>query len=74
MKHCGHAIRIEAVPIEASQTPYRPLMAYINPDQIQKHVQLWQQVLGFIARTQTDRPWKGQRPEYGMTTRQRRYW
>ena len=74
VQHCGHAIRIEAVRTETSQTPHRPLMAYMNPEQIQKHIQPWQQVLGFIARTQTDWPWKGQKPEYGMTARQRRYW
>ena len=74
VQHCGHAIRIEAVRTETSQTPYRPLMAYMNPDQIQKHVQPWQQVLGVIARTQADWPWKAQRLVYGMTARQQRYW
>ncbi|KAI9374464.1 hypothetical protein BJX61DRAFT_540811 [Aspergillus egyptiacus] len=74
VQHCSHAIRIEAVRTETSQTPYQPLMAYMNPDQIQKHVQPWQQVLGFIARTQAGWPWKARKPEYGMTARQRRYW
>ena len=31
VQHCGHASRIKAVWMETSQTPYRPLMAYMNP-------------------------------------------
>jgi hypothetical protein len=53
---------------------------------IQKHVQSWQQVLAFIARTQAvaaqqagedgyhHREWLGKLPVYGMTPRQRRKW
>ncbi|KAL4777910.1 hypothetical protein BJX76DRAFT_363253, partial [Aspergillus varians] len=71
---CSHAIRIEAVRTETSQTPYRPLLAYMHSDQIEKHVQPWQQVLGFIARTQMGFAWKGAKLEYGMTARQQRCW
>ncbi len=74
MQHCRHVIRIKTVRTETSQTPHRPLMVYMNPEQIQKHIQPWQQVLGFITRTQTDWPWKGQKPEYGITAQQQRYW
>ncbi|KAL4777938.1 hypothetical protein BJX76DRAFT_344568, partial [Aspergillus varians] len=74
VQHCGHAICIKVVRTKTSQTPYRPLMAYMNPDQIQKHIQPWQQVLGFIACMQTDRAWQGEKPVYGMTARQQCYW
>jgi hypothetical protein len=49
---CGAGIRVEAARTEAGQTPYRPLQAYMDEASIQKHVQPWQQVLAFIARTQ----------------------
>jgi hypothetical protein len=54
---------------------------------VQKHVQPWQQVLAFIARTQAaqqagqerdggggGREWLGRLPVYGMTPRQRQKW
>ncbi|KAL4777898.1 hypothetical protein BJX76DRAFT_344672, partial [Aspergillus varians] len=74
VQHCGHAIRIKAVRTKTSQTLYCLLMAYMNPNQIQKHIQLWQQVLGFIARMQTDWAWQGEKPVYGMIARQQHYW
>ncbi|KAL4777911.1 hypothetical protein BJX76DRAFT_344652 [Aspergillus varians] len=39
VQHCSHVIHIKAVHTKTSQTPYRPLMAYMNPNQIQKHIQ-----------------------------------
>jgi hypothetical protein len=43
---------VEAARTEAGQTPYKPLQAYMDEASIEKHVQPWQQVLAFIARTQ----------------------
>ncbi|KAE8383989.1 hypothetical protein BDV23DRAFT_189672 [Aspergillus alliaceus] len=72
VQHTGQAIRIEAVRSEKSQTPYRPLLAYMDADSVAKHVQPWQQILAFIARTQVPRTEKS--PPYGMTPRQRKKW
>jgi hypothetical protein len=52
VQQCGAGIRVEAARTEAGQTPYKPLQAYMDEASIQKHVQPWQQVLAFIARTQ----------------------
>lgn len=72
VQHTGQAIRIEAVRSEKGQTPYRPLLAYMDPDSVVKHMQPWQQILAFIARTQVPRTEK--HPPYGMTPRQRKKW
>ncbi|KAA8651125.1 uncharacterized protein ATNIH1004_000003 [Aspergillus tanneri] len=72
VQHTGQAIRIEAVRSEKGQTPYRPLQVYMDADSVAKHVQPWQQILAFIARTQAPHPEK--RPPYGMTPRQRKKW
>jgi hypothetical protein len=69
VQHCGQAIRVEAVRSEKGQTPYRPLLAYMDEAAIQKHVRPWQQILAFIARTQAPHDWTS--PKYGMTARQR---
>jgi hypothetical protein len=85
VQRCGAGIRVEAARMEAGQTPYQPLQAYMDEASIQKHVQPWQQVLAFIARTQAaaqqaseddggHREWLGRLPVYGMTPRQRRKW
>ncbi|KAH1589657.1 hypothetical protein KXX44_009320 [Aspergillus fumigatus] len=42
---------------EKGQTLYRPLLAYMDEVVIQKHVQLWQQILAFIARMQALHDW-----------------
>ncbi|CEL10297.1 hypothetical protein ASPCAL13418 [Aspergillus calidoustus] len=52
VQQCGAGIRVEAARTEAGQTPYKPLQAYMDEASIEKHVQPWQQVLAFIARTQ----------------------
>ncbi|KAE8371107.1 hypothetical protein BDV26DRAFT_299098 [Aspergillus bertholletiae] len=72
VQHTGQAIRVEAVQSEKGQTPYRPLQAYIDADSVVKHVQPWQQIVVFIARTQLAQ--EGKRPVYGMTPRQRKKW
>ncbi|RHZ43061.1 uncharacterized protein CDV56_100768 [Aspergillus thermomutatus] len=72
VQRCGQAIRVEAVRSEKGQTPYRPLLAYMNKATIKKHVQPWQQILAFIARTQAPHDWAS--PKYGMTARQRKKW
>ncbi|GIC93753.1 uncharacterized protein Aud_010241 [Aspergillus udagawae] len=72
VQHCGQAIRVEAVRSEKGQTPYRPLLAYMDEAAIQKHVHPWQQILAFIARTQAPHDWAS--PKYGMTARQRQKW
>jgi transposase len=42
VQHCGQAIRVEAVRSEKGQTPYQPLLAYMDEAAIKKHVQPWQ--------------------------------
>ncbi|KAJ0412938.1 hypothetical protein BJY00DRAFT_320302 [Aspergillus carlsbadensis] len=85
VQRCGAGIRVEAARTEAGQTPFKPLQAYMDEASIQKHVQPWQQVLAFIARTQAaaqqrldgdggGREWLGRLPVYGMTPRQRQKW
>ncbi|KAL2802149.1 hypothetical protein BJX63DRAFT_415743 [Aspergillus granulosus] len=74
VKHCGNGIRMSAVSTMPNQTPYQPLRAYMDEKSIQDHVRPWQQILLFIIRTQTDWLWRQQKPEYVMTTRQRKIW
>jgi hypothetical protein len=83
VQRCGAGIRVEASRTEASQTPHQPLQAYMDEASIQKHVQPWQQVLAFIARTQAaqqtsqdggHREWLGRLPVYSMAPRQRQKW
>jgi hypothetical protein len=72
VQHCGQAIQVEAVRSEKGQTPHRPLLAYMDEAAIKKHVQPWQQILAFIARTQAPHNWTS--PKYRMTARQRQKW
>jgi len=65
VQQCGQAIWVEAVRSEKGQTPYRPLLAYMDEAASQKHVHPWQQILAFIARTQAPHDWTS--PKYGMT-------
>jgi hypothetical protein len=69
-KQTGHLIRIEAARTEKDQSPHQPLQAYMDEEQIQRHVEPWQQVLMFFARTQVDHDWPS--PPYRFTPRQRR--
>ncbi|KAL2835500.1 hypothetical protein BJY01DRAFT_252624 [Aspergillus pseudoustus] len=87
---CSAGIHVEAACTKASQSPHRPLQAYMDKASITKHVQPWQQVLAFITRTQANishashtsdpgprgsqREWLGKLPVYGMTPRQRQTW
>ncbi|KAH3034126.1 hypothetical protein KXW01_006468 [Aspergillus fumigatus] len=49
---------MEQVACKSQQmTLYRPLLAYMDEVVIQKHVQLWQQILAFIARMQALHDW-----------------
>lgn len=72
VQHTGQAIRVEAVRSEKRQTPYCPLQTYMDADSIAKHIQPWQQILAFIARTQV--PQEGKCPVYRMTPQQRKKW
>ena len=75
VQHTGQAIRVEAVYSEKGQTLYRLLQAYMDADGVAKHVQPWQQIVAFIARTQTARGNEERKhPVYKMTPRQRKKW
>lgn len=71
-KQTGQMIRIEAARTEKDQSPHQPLQAYMDEGQIQRHVEPWQQVLMFFARTQVEHDW--QSPPYRFSPRQRRAW
>lgn len=66
--YCGQAIRMEAVRTQAAELPHQPLLAYMDATSVRKHVQPWQQILGFFARTQHPQAW--QSPAYQFTARQ----
>ncbi|KAH3277027.1 hypothetical protein KXV19_006590 [Aspergillus fumigatus] len=70
--YCGQAIRIEAVRTQAAELPHQPLLAYMDATSVRKHVQPWQQILGFFARTQHPQAW--QSPAYQFTARQQQKW
>ncbi|KAF4155539.1 hypothetical protein CNMCM6936_007204 [Aspergillus lentulus] len=72
VQHCSQAIWVEAIQSEKGQTPYRPLLAYMDEAAIKKHVQPWQQILAFITRTQALHDWTS--PKYRMTARQHKKW
>jgi hypothetical protein len=71
-KQTGQMIRIEAARTEKDKSPHEPLQAYMDEEQIQRHVEPWQQILMFFARTQVEHDW--QSPPYRFTPRQRRAW
>ncbi|KAJ5396387.1 uncharacterized protein N7487_003512 [Penicillium crustosum] len=68
----GHTIRIAAIRVQRDQLPHKPLQAYMDADNIQRHCLPWQQILMFFARTQTPHQWKS--PSYRLTPRQRLSW
>lgn len=70
--YCGQAIRMEAVRTQAAELPHQPLLAYMDATSVRKHVQPWQQILGFFARTQHPQAW--QSPAYQFTARQQQKW
>lgn len=51
-KSCGHLLRIDIARTMKDESPHSPLLAYLNAAGIQKHVEPWQQILMFFARTQ----------------------
>ncbi|KAL2807692.1 hypothetical protein BJX63DRAFT_436795 [Aspergillus granulosus] len=74
VKHCGNSIRMLAVSTIPNQMPYQPLRAYMDKKSIQDHVWLWQQILLFIIRMQTNWPWQQQKPGYVITMQQHKTW
>ncbi|KAL6229780.1 hypothetical protein BDW75DRAFT_224458 [Aspergillus navahoensis] len=74
VKHCGNGIRMAAVSTMPNRTPFQPLRAYMDEKSIQDHARPWQQILVFIIRTQTSRPWTKKKPTYVMTARQQKTW
>jgi superfamily II DNA or RNA helicase len=68
----GSAIRNDAARVQHDHTAPKPLMAYMDAASIQKHVEPWQQVLLFFARTHAPNDWTT--PEYEFTPRQRCTW
>ncbi|KAJ5162549.1 hypothetical protein N7492_007941 [Penicillium capsulatum] len=71
-KSCGHLLRIDIARTMKDESPHSPLLAYLNAAGIQKHVEPWQQILMFFARTQVNHNWRS--PEYKFTPRQQRSW
>lgn len=51
-KACGHLLRIDITRTMKDESPHSPLLAYLNPAGIQKHVAPWQRIMMFFARTQ----------------------
>ncbi|KAH1303883.1 hypothetical protein KXX47_008497, partial [Aspergillus fumigatus] len=66
------AIYMEAVCTQAAELPHQPLLAYMDATSVWKHVQLWQQILGFFARMQHPQAW--QSPVYQFTAWQQQKW
>lgn len=58
-KSCGHLLRIDIARTMKDESPHSPLLAYLNAAGIQKHVEPWQQILMFFARTQVRSPSSG---------------
>lgn len=71
-KHCGHFARVEAARTEQHESPFTPLLAYMDEANIQLHAEPWQRILVFFARTQQPHDW--QSPRYQFTARQSRTW
>lgn len=68
----GHLNRVEAHRTDFQSMPHQPLQAYMDEESIIRHIQPWQQILMFFARTQVAHEWTS--PVYRFTTRQRRAW
>jgi hypothetical protein len=71
-KQTGHMIRAEAARLEKDEIPHKPLLAYMDEEQIQRHVEPWQQILMFFARTQVAHDWRS--PRYCFKKRQWQAW
>ncbi|OQE33769.1 hypothetical protein PENCOP_c045G01210, partial [Penicillium coprophilum] len=50
-KQCGHLARTKAARTEQHESPFTPLLAYMDEANIQRHVEPWQRILVFFART-----------------------
>ena len=71
-KQTGQMIRAEAARLEKDEIPHKPLLAYMDEEQIQRHVEPWQQILMFFARTQVAHDWRS--PRYCFKKRQWQAW
>lgn len=71
-KASGHILRIEIARTKQAESPHDPLMAYMRDVDIHRHVEPWQRILMFFARTQVDHEWES--PSYEFTERQQRSW
>jgi hypothetical protein len=54
-KACGHLLRIDIARTTKHESPHSPLLAYLHPADVQKHVAPWQRIMMFFARTQVCR-------------------
>lgn len=72
----GELVRMEVVRQEEGQLPKRPLHAYLRQDDIATHVDPWQKILLFFARTTllADDPEAPSLPSYNFTLEQRQLW
>lgn len=68
----GFLVRIEAARTQKAESPYKPLLAYMNEAEIIDHIEPWQRILMFFTRTQQPHEW--QSPKYQFTSRQQRSW
>jgi hypothetical protein len=58
-KACGHLLRIDVARTMKDESPHKPLLAYLDTTTIKKHVQPWQEIMMFFARTQVCFPFRG---------------
>lgn len=56
--YCRQVIHMEVVRTQAAELPHQPLLAYIDVTSMQKHMQPWQQILGFFMHTQHPQAWQ----------------
>lgn len=64
----GVFLRMEAVRSEKYQTRYMPLETYWDPEEINRRVQPWRQMMVFFVRTQKEHDWRS--PPYKFTSEQ----
>ena len=57
-KACGHLLRIDVARTMKDESPHKPLLAYLDTTTIKKHVQPWQEIMMFFARTQVCFPFR----------------
>jgi len=72
-KQTGHLLRIEAARTDMQSIPSKPLQAYMHEHaELERHVEPYQRVLMFFARTQVPHEWES--PAYRFNRRQRVAW